>query len=96
MNDARLRENRGDRRRPDRLQAPESSLAQHPRTYSEEEAFAKAIELSKISHENEQSRRLNEDEQLQKAIEISEREVIKRKTREREEMEAKEKAKAYF
>jgi hypothetical protein len=93
LNDGRLRENRGDRRR---LEAPESSLAHHPRTYSEEEAFAKAIELSKISHENEQSRRLNDDEQLQKAIEISEREAIKRKTREREEMEAKEKAKAYF
>lgn len=94
MNDGRIRENWADRRRAER---PEFNLSDHhPRTYSEEEALAKAIEESKRTHADEKHRRLNDDEQLQKAIELSEREAIKRKTREREEIEAQEKAKAYF
>lgn len=91
LNDGRLKDNRSERRRPERSELSSNHL---PRTYSEEEALARAIEESKRTHADEKHRRLNEDEQLQKAIELSEREAIKRKTQEREEIKAKEETKA--
>lgn len=89
-NEAKLRENRSDRGR--RTEA--NSNVHLPRTYSEEDALAKAIEESKRTAADEKFRRLNEDEQLQKAIEISEKEAIKRKTQQREEVKAQQEAQA--
>lgn len=57
-NEANLRENRNDRGR----RQEQSSNVHLPRTYSEEEALAKAIEESKRTAADEKHRRLNEDE----------------------------------
>ncbi len=59
-NDAKLRENRADGGR--RPEASYSANTHIPRTYSEEEALAKAIEESKKTAADEKHRRLNDDE----------------------------------